>query len=88
MAPSVTDADVLAAARSVAAQLDRDGTSLTRAALAAGLRACGVPVGTARAGQLVAQLRAESHPARPSAAGQETGEIESSARGRLAAVGK
>ncbi len=55
----ITADRLLSTGRQVAADLDRNGARLTRASLAAGLRGQGVRVGTARAGELLASLRAE-----------------------------
>jgi hypothetical protein len=56
----VVPADLLAAAREVAAALDHRGAAVTRAALTAGIRDRGMSVSNERAGQLLAQLRDES----------------------------
>ena len=61
--------ELLPVAREVAAQLAAEGTSLSRAALARGLRDRGVPVRTSRAGELVAALRdGGNHPPAPATA--------------------
>lgn len=54
-----TDSELLCAGRDVAADLARHDATLTRASLVAGLRGRGLRVGTGRAGELLATLRAE-----------------------------
>ncbi len=67
--PDVASApELLAAGREVADDLRRDDVALTRAALARGLRQRGIAVGTGRAGELLAVLRAEGAPPSPALA--------------------
>jgi len=56
--PVVDVAELLLVGRAVAADLDRRGETLTRRSLIAELAERGHPIGTTRAGELLAQLRA------------------------------
>ena len=66
---------LLTAGREVAAALSRDHVPLTRASLSRGLRDSGVPVGTGRAGQLLAVLRSEQAAAAHAATTKGAGEV-------------
>jgi uncharacterized membrane protein (UPF0136 family) len=56
-----TNDDLVALAETVAAELVRQGRSLSRRSLMDGLRAAGRPVGTNRAAQLLAYLKTRPH---------------------------
>ena len=57
--PAPTPEELLAAGRRIAGELAAEGRALTRRQLSDRLRAAGLPVSNARAGELLAQLRTE-----------------------------